>query len=202
MSGLFESPAVRGFIAVVCAMFAGQACAQEPVRAAPELPALAPPVNHESGTIREVLTVQDAGYRQIGYVVQWRDSQIFVNGASIEPHRVGDNLDFTVYRIVTGGRKMLRFAANQSQSETGSERDESESSHASITSGSAPVENSLFAESDGYRFAAYQVTWHGMRVVVVDPLQNTVYKVGDRINFGVLRSGAADERLLAFALNE
>jgi hypothetical protein len=202
MSGIFDSPAVRGFIAVLCAMSAGQACAQQPSRAAPEPPALAPPVNHESGTIREVLTVQYAGYRQIGYVVQWRDAQVFVTGASIEPHRVGDNLDFTVYRIVTAGRKMLRFAANQSQSETSSERDESESSHASITSGSAPVENSLFAESEGYRFAAYQVMWHGMRVVVVDPLQNAVYKVGDRINFGVLRSGAGDERLLAFALNE
>jgi hypothetical protein len=202
MSGLFGSPVIRGFVAVLCAMSAGQACAQQPVRAAREIPSLAPPVNHESGTIREVLTVQDAGYRQIGYVVQWRDSQIFVTGASTEPHRVGDNLDFTVYRMVAGGRKMLRFAANQSQSETSSERDESESAHASITSGSAPVENSLVAESDGYRFAAYEVMWHGMRVVVVDPLQNAVYKVGDRINFGVLRSGAGDERLLAFTLNE
>src|ERR1700730_10562728 len=74
MSVLFDSLIVRGFIAVLCAVFAGQACAQQP---------LAPPVNHESGTISEVLTAQDAGYRQIGYVVRWRGSQVFVTGS---PH--------------------------------------------------------------------------------------------------------------------
>jgi hypothetical protein len=202
MSALFDSLIVRGFIAVLCAVSSGQACAQQPTKAAPEISALAPPVNHESGTISEVLTGRDAGYRQMGYVVGWRDSQIFVAGSPNLPHRVGENLDFTVYRVVTGGRKILRFAADQSQSDTSSERDESESSHASITSGRAPVENSLVAENDGYRFAAYQVMWHGMRVVVVDPLQKTDYKLGDPINFRVLRSGAEDERLLTFALSE
>jgi hypothetical protein len=193
MSVLFDSLIVRGFIAVLCAVFAGQACAQQP---------LAPPVNHESGTISEVLTAQDAGYRQIGYVVRWRDSQVFVTGSPNVPHRVGEILDFTVYRMETAGRKILRFAANLPQSDTSSERDESESSHASITSGSAPVEDGLVAENDGYRFAAYRVMWHGMRVVVVDPLQKTVYKIGEPINFRVLRSGAGDERLLVFALTD
>jgi hypothetical protein len=41
-----------------------------------------------------------------------------------------------------------------------------------------------------------------MRVVVVDPLQKTVHKIGDPINFRVLRSGAGDERLLVFALTD
>jgi hypothetical protein len=202
MSVLFDSLVVRGFIAVLCAVSAGQACAQPQTEVVPEISALAPPVNHESGTISEVITVRDAGYRQMGYVVGWRDSQIFVAGSPNLPHRVGESLDFTVYRVVTGGRKILRFAADQSQSDASSERDEAESSHASVTSGRAPVENTLVAENDGYRFAAYQVMWHGMRVVVVDPLQKTVYQIGDPINFRVLRSGAEEARLLTFTLSE
>lgn len=202
MSVSFESSVVRGFIAVLCAVITGYAGAQQPTRDATDMSALAPPVNHESGTISEVLTAQDSGFRQIGYVVRWRDSQVFVTGAPTVPHRIGENLDFTVYRTVAGGRKILRFAANEPQSDTSSEREEAESSHASITSGSAAIENSLIAEHDGYRFAAYQVMWHGMRVLVVDPLQKSVYTIGDTVNFRVLRSGAGDDRLLAFALSE
>ena len=202
MKRLFDSPVRRGFMAVLCAVITGYAGAQQPTRPTTDLSALAPPVNHESGTISEVLTAQDSGFRQIGYVVRWRDSQVFVTGSPTVPHRVGENLDFTVYRTVAGGRKMLRFAANEPQSDTSSEREEAESSHASITSGGAPIENSLLAENDGYRFAAYQVMWHGMRVMVVDPLQKSVYKTGDTINFRVLRSGAGDDRLLAFVLSE
>lgn len=202
MSALFESPAVRGLIAVLCAVISGHAGAQQPARSAAEMSALAPPVNHESGTISEVLTAQDSGFRQIGYVVRWRDSQVFVSGSLTAPRGVGENLDFTVYRTVAGGRKILRFAVNEPQSDTSGEREEAESSHASITSGGAPIEDSLIAENDGYRFAAYQVRWHGMRVMVVDPLQKSVYKTGDTINFRVLRSGAGEERLLAFALSD
>src|ERR1700730_8036284 len=141
MSVLFDSLIVRGFIAVLCAVFAGQACAQQP---------LAPPVNHESGTISEVLTAQDAGYRQIGYVVRWRDSQVFVTGSPNVPHRVGENLDFTVYRMETAGRKILRFAANLPPSGTGRGREEAERSKGPISLSRAPVEDSLVAENDGY----------------------------------------------------
>ncbi len=202
MTALFESAAVRGLVAVLCAVICGHAGAQQPARFAPEISALAPPINHETGTISEVLTAQDSGFQQIGYVVRWRDSQVFVTGSLAAPQRVGENIDFMVYRSVAGSRKILRFAVNEPQSDASGDREEAESSHASVTSGGAPIEDTLIAENDGYRFVAYQVRWHGMRVMVVDPLQKSVYKIGDTINFRVLRSGAGEERLLAFALSD
>jgi hypothetical protein len=183
---------------ILVAILAWPALAQQPRS---DSAALSLPVNHESGVVSEVLIARDGGYSQVGSIVRWHDAQIFVSGSPSKIPRSGDSLDFTVYRSVQDGRKILRFETNQ-DSVSASDEEESVSSRASISSGSAKVENVLSADSDGYRFAAYQVTWHGARVVVIDPLAREPRAIGGQINFRVSRSGSDENRQLAFTLTE
>jgi hypothetical protein len=188
----------KSIFAILLATLAWPAFAQQ---SRADSTALAPPVNHESGVIGEVLIARDAGYSQVGSIVRWRDTQIFVTGSPGKIPRSGDILDFTVYRSMQDGRKILRFETNQ-DSASASDEEESGSSHASISAGSAKVESVLSADSDGYRFVAYQVTWHGARVMVIDPLAREPHAIGEQINFRVSRSGSDENRQLAFTLTE
>ena len=183
---------------ILLAILAWPAFAQQPRS---DSAALSPPVNHESGVVSEVLIARDGGYSQVGSIVRWRDAQIFVSASPSKMPRSGDILDFTVYRSVQDGRKILRFETNQ-DSASASDEEESASSRASISSGSAKVENVLSADNDGYGFVAYQVTWHGARVVVIDPLAREPRAIGEQINCRVSRSGSDENRELALTLTE
>jgi hypothetical protein len=163
---------------------------------------LAPPINHESGTITEVLTAEDGGFRMRGYIVTWRGSRVFVAGAAADPHQVGAALDFTVYRSAVNGQRGLRFAVAQPGDDASVAQDESRNSHVSITSGTAKVEDVLAADNDGYSFVAYLVSWHDRRVAVVDPMLHTPKAVGDQIDFRVFHTGASENRQLSFALSD
>jgi hypothetical protein len=187
----------KSLFGILLATLAWPAFAQQPRS---DSAALSPPVNHESGVVSEVLIARDGGYSQVGSIVRWRDTQIFVSGSPSKMPRSGDNLDFTVYRSVQDGRKILRFETNQDSVSASDE--ESGSSHASISSGTSKVENVLSADSDGYRFVAYQVMWHGSRVMVIDPLAREPRAIGEQINFRVSRSGSDENRQLAFTLTE
>jgi hypothetical protein len=185
-------------LGILWAALALPAFAQQPRS---DFAALSPPVNHESGLIMDVLIARDADYRQVGSIVRWRDAQIFVASPPSKMPRRGESLDFTVYRSVRDGRRILRFETNQ-ESVSASGENESASSHASISSGSAKVENVFSADSDGYRFVAYQVMWHGTRVIVIDPMAREPRAIGEQINFRVSRSGEDENRQLAFTLTE
>ena len=199
MSQASKLKQMRKFVfGILLATLAWPAFAQQPRS---DSAALSPPVNHESGVVGEVLIARDGGYSQVGSIVRWRDAQIFVSGSPSRMPHSGDILDFTVYRSVQDGRKILRFETNQ-DSASASDEEESASSRASISSGSAKVENVLSADSDGYRFVAYQVMWHGSRVMVIDPLAREPRAIGAQINFRVARSGSDESRQLAFSLTE
>lgn len=159
---------------------------------------VSPPVNHESGVIKEVLSAQDAGYRFCNYLVQWRDSSAFVGCASPSLQR-GDSADFVVYRETRNGHRILRFAPRQDNSSADSER-ESEESQASIAAGKASIEQVMITENDGYRSVAYQVLWHNSKVIVTDFSGASARSVGDTINFKVIRTETNHE--LAFSLDE
>jgi len=188
----------KPLLGILWAILAWPAFAQQPRS---DSAALSPPVNHESGVIGEVLIARDGDYAQVGSIVRWRNAQVFVSGSPGKMPRSGDILDFTVYRSTQDGRKILRFETNQ-DSVSASDEEESASSHASISAGSAKVESVLSADSDGYRFVAYQVMWHGTRVVVIDPMAREPRAIGEQINFRVSRSGSDENRQLAFTLTE
>jgi len=187
------------FIAAGCAQIvSAQTAAVHPADAS----ALSPPVNHESGTIDEVLTAQDGGYRMRGYIVAWRGSRVFVLGSAADPRQSGAPVDFTVYRSSVNGKRGLRFQVAQPGDDATVAQDESGNAQVSITAGTAKVEDVLSIDNDGYSFVAYLVSWHDQRVAVVDPLLHTPKAVGDQIDFRVLHTGASDNRQLSFSVGE
>src|ERR1700744_1706575 len=159
---------------------------------------VSPPVNHESGVIQEIFSGQDAGYRFCTYLVQWRDTSAFLSCASPLLQR-GDRADFVVYRTADNGRRSLRFANPQDAADPGTERAESEESHASVTAGKAPIQQVFLAESDGYRSVGYQVNWHNAQIIVVDATGAPARGVGDSIDFQVIR--AENNHELSFTLH-
>jgi hypothetical protein len=170
--------------------------AQEPVTQLP----LSPPINHESGRVEEVITAVDDGARQQAYVLIWRSMRVVVAGTPDEAYRAGDDLDVLVYRTEANGHKVLRFAANPSASDENVVDRDSAESGASMTLGTARIEETVSAESDGYRFLGYFVTWHDKRVFVVDPQSAPIRAVGETINFRVWRTRVGAAQRLSFSL--
>jgi hypothetical protein len=66
--------------------------------------------------------------------------------------------------------------------------------------GTARIEETVSAESDGYRFVGYFVTWHDKRVFVVDPQSAATRAVGETLNFRVWRSGFGATQRLSFSI--
>jgi hypothetical protein len=56
------------------------------------------------------------------------------------------------------------------------------------------------ADSEGYRFVGYFVTWHNQRVFVVDPQSGSAQAPGETINFRVLRTGIETSQHLYFSM--
>jgi hypothetical protein len=161
---------------------------------------VSPPINHESGRIDQVMTASDAGYRFRGYVLTWRVSRIVVAGPPGETAVAGGNLDIVAYRTEVAGNKVLRFEAGSSAANEELVDGESAGSSASMTLGTAPIEETVSADSDGYRFIGYFVTWHDQRVFVVDPKSGPVRSPGETLNFRVWRSGFGENQRLSFSL--
>jgi hypothetical protein len=161
---------------------------------------LAPPVNHETGRIEEVLTASDDGFHFRGYVLTWRSMRIVVAVAPGDSHVPGDNLDVVVYRSDLNGRKVLRFESKPSASNVNATDVDSAASSASIILGTARIEDTVSADSDGYRFVGYFVTWHDERVFVVDPQSAPMHAMGETINFRVFRTGGDANKQISFSL--
>ena len=170
------------------------------VAQASERSALSPPVNHEVGRIEEIITAADKGYRYIGYVLTWRSMRIVVAGTADQPHAIGDDLEIVVYRSEANGHRVLRFETNSAASNEDVADPESANSSASITLGTARIEDSISADSDGYRFLGYFVTWHDKRIFVADPQTAPARTVGDPINFRVFRTGLGASQRLSFSM--
>ncbi len=192
-------------VAVTALMMFGSAC--PPVASAQGSPApvsdsspLAPPFTHEGGIIDEVLTAADGQYRLRGYVVRWRDSAVYVTGSPDEILTKGESLAFTVYRSLAAGQGTLRFVTGTLELGPDLARQEAADAQASMTYGTGHVQNVLSADNGGYRFAAYAVTWHDARVMVIDPAPHSLHAVGDQIRFRVMRTGADEQRRLGFLL--
>jgi hypothetical protein len=199
---------VRWQFVIVTQFLLGAVCTlpaqaqQAPTIQSGEPSTLSPTINHESGTIDEVLTAEDGGYRMQGYVVNWRSSRVFVSGAPAEPRQPGASLDLTVYRTGVNGQGSLRFAVTQVGDDASVAQDEGRNAQVTITSGTAKVEDVLKADSDGYHFIAYLVSWHDRHVAVVDPFLHTPHAVGDQIDFRVYHTGANENRQLSFAMGD
>lgn len=161
---------------------------------------LAPPVNHEVGRIEQVVTATDDGYRFRSYVLTWRSMRVVVAGDPEQSFVSGDNLDLVVYRSEVNGRRVLSFATSSSAPGENVADPDSTGSSASITMGTAAIQDVVSADSDGYRFEGYFVDWHDKRVFVVDPQSAPAHAIGETINFRVLRTGLGATGRLSFSL--
>ena len=182
-------------IAVLSSSVLSMATAQ-----ASERSALSPPVNHEAGRIEEIITAADKGYRYIGYVLTWRSMRIVVAGTPDQPHAIGDDLEIVVYRREANGHRVLRFESNPAAADDDVADPESANSSASITLGTARIEDTISADSDGYRFVGYFVTWHDKRIFVADPQSAPARAIGESINFRVFRTGLGATQRLSFSM--
>jgi hypothetical protein len=189
--------ALIGASVMLCSILSVGANAQVPET---QRSALSPSITHESGRVEEVIAAADAGYRFRGYVLTWRSMRIVVAGAPDESHVPGGSLDVVVYRSEPNGHKVLRFESAPSASNENVTDVDSTASSASITLGTARIEDTVSAESDGYRFVGYFVTWHNQRVFIVDPQSAPTRATGETINFRVLRTGLGASQRLSFSL--
>jgi hypothetical protein len=65
----------------------------------------------------------------------------------------------------------------------------------------ATIEEVMATDEDGYRARSYVVRWHGVRVLVTDPLSRTNLNIGDSISFIAARHEVAGQRILSFVLD-
>lgn len=135
-----------------------------------------------------------------GYVVRWGDWRVYVTGSPDEILQKGDSLSFTAYRSLIAGQGTLRLVTGSVELGTDLAQQEAADSQAALTYGTAPVESVIATDNGGYRFAAYAVSWHGVRVIVVDPSPHSLHAVGEQIRFRVVRTGANEQRRLGFLL--
>jgi hypothetical protein len=154
--------------------------------------------SEHTGVIEEVLRTNVDGFGYTAYILDSLGARIVVEGVlGVTPHRVGDQISFVSQRIQSpnsSGHGILRFEPSAP------EADEHESVNLSMTQETATVEEALSMQSDGYRYVAYIVKWHGARVAVSDVLSNTSYAVGDRIDFPASRAALPGGRQLSFLL--
>ncbi len=157
-------------------------------------------LNSETGTIDEMLTADDGGYHWLGYIVRWNGQRVFVPDVKHEVHLVGKPIAFTATKSTVGSGRVLRFTLVRPEEEIDPSINEAKAAEASITLGTASVEEALSSESMGYKFVAYIVSWHDKRVVVVDRKSASKYAAGDKIDFKVLRAVNGTDQQLAFIL--
>jgi hypothetical protein len=154
--------------------------------------------SEHSGVIEEVLRTNDGGFGYTAYILNSLGGRIVVGDVPAAlPHRVGDQISFVAQRIDSpnsSGPGILRFEPSAP------EADKQEGVNLSMTQETATVEEALGVQSDGYRYVAYIVKWHGTRVAVSDAFSSTNYAVGDRINFPASRATSSSGRQLSFLL--
>jgi hypothetical protein len=159
---------------------------------------IGPTKSEHIGVIEEVLTTNVDGFGYTAYILNSLGGRIAVEDLpAAVPHRVGDQLSFVSQRIErpnSSGPGILRFEPSAL------EADKQEGVNLSLTQETATVEEALNVQSDGYRYVAYIVKWHGARVAVSDALSNTSYAVGDRINFPASRATSSSGRQLSFLM--
>jgi hypothetical protein len=154
--------------------------------------------SEQTGVIEEVLSTNVDGFEYTAYVLNSLGSRIVIDDvAGAIPHRVGAQISFVSQRTASpnsSGPRILRF--EQSAPEAAKQEDV----NLSMTQETATVAEVLTTQTDGYRYVAYIVNWHGARVAVSDAFASSNYAVGDRINFPVSRATSPSGRQLSFLL--
>jgi hypothetical protein len=154
--------------------------------------------SEQAGVVEEVLRTNVDGFGYTAYVLNSLGARIVVDESpGAIPHRVGDQVFFVSQRIASPKSSepgILRFEPSAPEAV------KQDGVNMSTTQETATVAEVLSMQTDGYRYVAYIVNWHGARVAVSDALSNTNYAMGDRISFPAARFTSPSGRQLSFLL--
>jgi hypothetical protein len=154
--------------------------------------------SERDGVVEEVLRTNVDGFGYTAYVLNSQGARIVVDEVpGAIPHRVGDQVSFVSQRIASPKSSepgILRFEPSAPEAV------KQDDVNISTTQETATVAEVLTMQTDGYRYVAYIVNWHGARVAVSDAFSNTNYAIGDRINFPAARATSPSGRQLSFLL--
>jgi hypothetical protein len=154
--------------------------------------------SEQTGVVEEVLRTNVDGFGYTAYVIDSLGARVVVDDLpGAIPHRVGDQISYVSQRIASPKSSepgILRFEPSVPEAH------KQEDVNLSMTQETATVAEVLTTQTDGYRYVAYIVNWHGARVAVSDALSNTSYAVGDRISFPASRATSPSGRQLSFLL--
>jgi hypothetical protein len=154
--------------------------------------------SQQTGVVEEVLSTNVDGFGYIAYVLNSLGARIVVEDLpGAIPQRVGDSVTFVSQRIASPNSSQPGFL---SFAPSAPEAAKQEDINVSLTQESATVAEVLTTQTDGYRYVAYIVNWHGARVAVSDAFASTNYAVGDRISFPASRATSPSGRQLSFLL--
>ena len=153
----------------------------------------------ESGTVEDVLSISEDGYRSRAYIVTWHGSRVLVSDPLAESEKsVGDSIDFLASRDDVMGDRILGFITTERGPSRTVGASGSSSFQASSTISTGVVEEVLSAQESGFRFNAYIVRSHDQQLAVSDPLALSHHDIGEQINYLTLRTSSRSGRLLDF----
>jgi hypothetical protein len=153
-------------------------------------------LQHDPSMVDQIITASDAGYMLRGYTTHWNGGRIFVSATATEALHPND----TAMPMVTRQGGVLKFFTRTPDRYEDPAETEQAEARASSTLGTSKVEDVLRADDGGSRYVAYIVSWHDVKVVVVDPKAKSNLQVGDKIDFRVVRTGSADDKRLSFSM--
>jgi hypothetical protein len=153
-------------------------------------------LQHDPGVVDQIIAASDAGYMLRGYTTHWNGGRVFVSATPTEMLHPNDS---AMPMVTRQGGVLKFFTRTPDRYEDPAETEQAEA-RASSTLGTSKVEDILRADDGGSRYVAYIVSWHEVKVVVVDPKARSSLQVGDKIDFRVIRTGSADDKRLSFSM--
>jgi hypothetical protein len=157
--------------------------------------------SEQTGVVEEVLSTNVDGFGYTAYILNSLGARIVVEDLpGAIPQRVGDQVTFVSQRIANPNSSQPGFLSFAPSAPSAPGAAKQEDINVSLTQESATVAEVLTTQTDGYRYVAYIVNWHGARIAVSDAFASTHYAVGDRISFPASRATSPSGRQLNFLL--
>jgi hypothetical protein len=149
-----------------------------------------------TGTVEEVLSVDDESYHFVAYIVKWHDYRIAIAGGAQAVFAAGDTIQFAILGMTTAHGRGLSLFPLPKQAQRPTDKTVKSKEH-------GVIERVLAAkEAAGYNYRAYVVKWRGGYVVLQDLSASLhgsapLHAAGESIPFLSVRHTAIDGRIIA-----
>jgi beta-lactamase regulating signal transducer with metallopeptidase domain len=142
-----------------------------------------------TGVVEEVFRAKRGDYWSVAYIARIGNERVPVwDELALSHYAIGDVIPISESRSTTEMGSSLVFRIDDRRlPEYRNYWSMEKAAAASAKVASGIVEQTLAAESEGYTYRAYVVSWRGSDILINDPTASSNYQVGDRITFRVLR---------------